>query len=133
MSVTLMQHDVDPATKLLDELGDISGIEVFNDRVLVAIYRHEGKTRGGILTPIVTHTESDYQGKAGLVLKVGPCVNPEGRDRVRGADVTPGDWVIVNPSSGLSMHAGKHGSKAMLRMLPESEIHMRVSQPDLIW
>ena len=133
MAVTLMRHDVDPATKLLEELGDISGIEVLNDRVLVAIYRHEGVTQGGIITTIKTHDESDYQGKAGLVLKVGPCVNPEGKDRVRGADLNIGDWVVLNPSSGLSMHAGRHGSKIMLRMLSEAEIHMRVSQPDLIW
>lgn len=133
MAVVKMRHDVEPSTKLLEELGDISGIEVFNDRVLVAIYRHEGVTVGGIITTTKTHDESDYQGKVGLILKVGPCVNPEGKQRVRGADLNVGDWIAVNPSSGLSMHAGRHGSKVMLRMLSEGEIHLRVSQPDVIW
>jgi co-chaperonin GroES (HSP10) len=130
MAVTHMR-DVEPEKKLLDELGDISGIELFNDRVLVAIYRHEGVTKGGIITPIKTSEESAYQGKVGLIVKVGPLVGI--KDDVRGGTLKVGDWVAVNASSGLSMHAGGHGSKTMLRMLPESEIHIRVSQPDIVW
>jgi co-chaperonin GroES (HSP10) len=131
MAVIQMRHDVEPQKKLLEELGDISGIELFNDRVLVAIYRHEGVTKGGIITTPKTHDESDYQGKVGLVVKLGPLVSV--KDEVRGGSIKIGDWVAVNASSGLSMHAGNHGSKAMLRMLPESEIHMRVKSPDMIW
>lgn len=130
MAVVHMR-DVEPEKKLLAELGDISGIEVFNDRVLVAIYRHEGITKGGIYTPIKTSDESDYQGKVGLVVKVGPLV--EIKDELRGGSLKVGDWVAVNASSGLSMHAGAHGSKVMLRMLAETEIHMRVKQPDIVW
>ncbi len=131
MAVIQMRHDVEPKKKLLAELGDITGIELFNDRVLVAIYRHEGVTKGGIITTTKTHDESDYQGKVGLIVKVGPLV--EAKDEVRGGALKVGDWIAVNPSSGLSMHAGDHGSKVMLRMLAESEIHMRVNSPDVIW
>lgn len=131
MAVIQMRHDVDPKKKLLEELGDISGIEVGNDRVVIAIYRHEGVTKGGIITPTKTHDESDYQGKVGLIIKLGPLVPI--KDEIRGFPLKIGDWVVVNSSSGLSMHAGGHGSKAMLRMLPETEIHMRVPQPDVVW
>ena len=90
-------------------------------------------TKGGIITSTGTEDESDYQGKVGLVLKVGPLVNQGDKAQTRGAEFKIGDWVVVNPSSGLSMHGGSHGSKRMLRMLVENDIHMRVQSPDSIW
>jgi co-chaperonin GroES (HSP10) len=134
MAVIQMRGAATADKTLLREIGDISDIEVLNDRILIAIYRHEGKTEGGIITDIgTTQKESDYQGKVGLVLKIGPLVNVEGKAQTRGAELKIGDWVVVNPSSGLSMHAGKHGSDRMLRMLVERDIHMRVKRPDCVW
>lgn len=133
MAVIQMRHDEAPDKKLLREIGDISGIEVFNDRILIGIYRHEGVTKGGIITSTKTEDESDYQGKVGLILKVGPLVNAGEKAAGRGAEFKIGDWVVVNPSSGLSMHGGSHGSKRMLRMLVERDVHMRVKSPDSIW
>jgi co-chaperonin GroES (HSP10) len=121
------------AKKLLSDIGDITGMEVLNDRILIAIYRHEGVTEGGIITSAKTEDESDYQGKVGLVLKIGPLVNAPGKDAARGAKLEIGDWVVVNPSSGLSMNAGQHGSGRMIRMLVEKDIHMRVQRPDMVW
>lgn len=133
MAVIEMRHDEAPEKKLLREIGDLSGLEVFNDRILIGIYRHEGKTKGGIITPGPTGDESDYQGKVGLILKLGPQVNTPERIAIRGTEFKIGQWVAVNPSSGLSMHGGSHGSKRMLRMLVERDIHMRVKSPDSIW
>jgi co-chaperonin GroES (HSP10) len=123
----------DAAKKLLSTIGDISGMEVLNDRILIAIYRHEGMTKGGLITSTKTEDESDYQGKVGLVLKIGPLVNAGDKAQTRGAELRIGDWVVVNPSSGLSMNAGQHGSDRMIRMLVERDIHMRVNKPDLVW
>jgi co-chaperonin GroES (HSP10) len=133
MAVIQMRNSAAADKVLLKAIGDLSSFEVGNERVLIAIYRHEGVTKGGILTSTKTEDESDYQGKVGLVLKVGPCVNPEGRELTRGFAISVGDWIVVNPSDGLSMHAGAHGSKVMLRMLPEKVIHMRVPRPDVVW
>lgn len=133
MAVIQMRGAATADRDLLKAIGDISDIEVLNDRILIAIYRHEGVTKGGIHTTVMTEDESDYQGKVGLVLKVGPLVNAPGKDEARGAKITTGDWVVVSPSSGLSMHAGQHGSSRMLRMLIEKDIHMRVKRPDAIW
>ena len=33
-----MEHAEDPAQKLLEELGDLSTVEVFNNQLLVAVY-----------------------------------------------------------------------------------------------
>jgi len=40
-----MEHDVDPAQKLIKELGDISDIEIFNNQILVAVYLRPEKTK----------------------------------------------------------------------------------------
>ena len=133
MAVIQMRNSATADRELLKTIGDISDIEVLNDRILIAIYRHQGTTKGGIITTARTEDESDYQGKVGLVLKVGPLVNTPGKDQTRGAELRIGDWVVVNPSSGLSMHAGQHGSSRMLRMLIEKDIHMRVKRPDCVW
>lgn len=134
MAVIQMRNSATADRELLKAIGDISDIEVLNDRILIAIYRHEGKTKGGIITDTgTTVKEADYQGKVGLVLKIGPLVNVDGKELTRGAKIEVGNWVVVNPSSGLSMHAGQHGSDRMLRMLVERDIHMRVKRPDCIW
>jgi len=67
-----MNHSVDPKKVILDEMGDISKVELFNNQVLVAIYMRPEKTASGILLPGQTRDEDKYQGKAGLVIKLGP-------------------------------------------------------------
>ena len=44
MPAMLMDHDVDPRQKLLEEMGDISKVEVFNNQILVAVYLRPEKT-----------------------------------------------------------------------------------------
>lgn len=56
----------------LKQIGDIDGVEIPNDLVLLATYIEPEKTVGGIIRPGKTLDESRFQGKAGLVLKVGP-------------------------------------------------------------
>src|SRR5713226_95475 len=130
MAVIQMRNSATADKLLLKAIGDISDIEVLNDRILIAIYRHEGITKGGIHTTVTTEDESDYQGKVGLILKLGTLVNFGDKSQTRGVEFKINDWVVVNPSSGLSMHAGQHGSRRMLRMLVEKDIHMRVKRPD---
>ena len=67
-----MQHDVDPVKQMLDEIGDLSNIEVFNNQVLLGIYIRPVKTRGGIMLTDNYRDEDKWQGKVGLVLKKGP-------------------------------------------------------------
>ena len=49
MPFMVMQHEVDPKQKLLDELGDISNVEIFNNQLLVAVYIRPKKTKSGII------------------------------------------------------------------------------------
>jgi len=81
MTLIAMQHDVDPKQKLIEDIGDISKVELFNNQILVAVYIRPQKTKSGIYLTDKTTDEDRYQSKVGLVLKKGPTafVDPEGK------------------------------------------------------
>lgn len=129
-SVIQMQHKEDPAQKILKDLGDLSKFEVFNDRVLVAVYERPAITKGGIHLTDNQRREDQFQGKAALIVKIGPIVNEVAVGR---GPFKVGDWVGVNPSEGWSMNIGQAANKVLLRLLSEKSIHMRIPAPDSIW
>jgi hypothetical protein len=44
-----MSHEEDPKKKLLEELGDISNVELFHNQVLLAVYLRPEKTKSGLI------------------------------------------------------------------------------------
>ena len=84
----------DPKKTIQELAGDLDGIEVIGDRVLVGIYMRPEKTAGGIIRPTMNKEEDVWQGKIGLVLKWGPDAfrNPETGELYE-QDVNVGDWV----------------------------------------
>lgn len=129
-SALRMAHDVDPAKVLMEALGDLSTIEVFNDRILVAIYRRPEKTAKGILLPGTAgpREEEKYQGKACLVVKLGPLVNI-GSKLQRGAPIEVGDWVMTFPNDGRNLDV----NGVACRLLMEDIVHMKIASPDLVY
>ena len=65
MPFMIMQHETDPAKAILDEIGDISNVEVFNNQLLVAVYIRPEKTKSGLLLPGQTRDEDKFQSKVG--------------------------------------------------------------------
>ena len=129
MPAIAMKHDEDPATKILRELGNIDHIEVFNDRVLVAIYERPEKTKGGLLLTTQTRKEDQFQGKVCLVLKVGPMVNIGDKHNLRGGALQPGDWLAVKSSDGWQITI----NNTLCKLLAEETIHMRIPESDIVW
>jgi co-chaperonin GroES (HSP10) len=128
MAYAQMEHELEPRLKLLKELGDISGIELFTNHVLVAVYQRPEKTKSGIFLPGQTRDEDQYQSKVGLVIKKGAqaFVSTGGWNF---EDVNVEDWVIFRPSDGWA--TGING--VYCRFLVDTSIKGRVSSPDLIW
>lgn len=122
-----MQHDVDPALSLMDKLGDLRGVEVLNNYVLYAIYERPAKTAGGVYLTDQQQTEDEYQGKAGLIIKIGPLVNLD--PELRGGELKPGMWIAVRPSDGWALKInGVH-----CRMIIEKGVHMVLPTPDTVY
>jgi co-chaperonin GroES (HSP10) len=125
-----MKHPVDPKKAILDELGDIKHINVFQNRLLVAIYIRPAKTASGIILTDKTTDEDKYQGKVGLVIKKGPqaFVDPENK-WFNGLNVEVGEWVYFRPSESWPINV--HGVEC--RMIDDTDIRGTLEHPDAVW
>jgi len=124
-----MTHAGDPRAELMSSVGDISGIKIFNNWILVAVYKRPEKTLGGIILTDNTRKEDEYQGKVGLVLKKGPLAFVDD-DKVsfNGQDVELGEWIAFRVSDGWSLEV----NGVICRMLQDVQIRLGLPSPDVI-
>lgn len=134
----------DPAKPLLEAAGDLSDYEVFHNLVLVATYIAPPKVmKGANGEDVIFHTpdnsmaEDRFQGKVGLVLKVGPTAfKDDSVAKFGGVTLKPGDWVAYRPSDGheLFIRDRRERDKGLsCRLIEDVFIRGRVSDPSLIY
>ena len=130
MSNIAMAHDTDPREHLKKEVGDLSGVEIFNMQVLVAVYIRPEKTKSGIILSDKTRDEDRFQSKVGLIVKKGPSafVDDDGK-WFSGLDIKEGDWIVFRPSDGWNVTV----NGTLCRMLDDMSIRGRISHPDQVW
>jgi co-chaperonin GroES (HSP10) len=130
MSNIAMLHEKDPKEVLLEQVGDISKIDVFNMQVLVAVYIRPEKTKSGIFLSDKARDEDRYQSKVGLIIKKGPTafVDKDG-EWFSGLDIKEGDWIVFRPSDGWNVTV----NGTLCRMLDDMSIRATISHPDLVW
>lgn len=94
-------------------LGDITKEDIWGRQVLCAVYVRPNETQSGVCVPTSAQEEDIWQGKALLVLKIGPsafsgqdsylkATFPAGED---GNPIVPqvGDWLFAKPNDGVPM------------------------------
>lgn len=111
-------------------LGDLSGVDVFHNMVLIATYIRPEKTAGGIIRPQDNVQEDVFQGKVGLVVKRGPMAfEDDGSTQFYGQTATVGDYIVYRPSDAwdVSIH-GVH-----CRLVPDVRIKMRIADPNIVF
>jgi co-chaperonin GroES (HSP10) len=128
MAYAEMQHELEPRLKLLDELGDLSGIELFHNQLLVAVYIRPEKTKSGLFLAQQTLNEDRFQSKLGLVVKKGPQAFISGGEW-QFPDIELHDWILFRPSDGWNITV----SGVLCRILTDTAVKGRISSPDLIW
>jgi len=120
----------DARAALKMNVGDLDGITVFHNYVLVATYIEPAKTSGGILLPEKRLDESRYQGKVGLVLKVGPIAfKSDALNDFGGLNVEPGDWVLFRPADGQELFI----RGVSCRLIEDKLIKLSVSSPEVVF
>jgi len=125
-----MLHEKDPKDALMEQVGDLSGVNIFNMKVLVAVYIRPEKTKGGLFLSEKSRDEDRFQSKIGLVLKKGPTAFVDEDEKwFSGLAVKEGDWVVFRPSDGWGLTI----NGTMCRMLDDMSIQGTVSHPDQIW
>lgn len=125
-----MEHVEDPKKAILDAIGDVSGIELFNNQILLAVYIRPEKTKSGIILSHKTTDEDKYQSKVGLLVKKGPnaFIDPEG-EWFSGVDFNVGDWLVHRSSDGWSMEV----NKVLCRVLSDTQVKARIDSPDRVY
>lgn len=127
-------HDADPKETLISKYSEtVKDIPIYGASVLVAIYRRPEKTKGGIIRPESNLDEDVYQGKVGLVLKVGPYpADEEDMKFFNGKLPEVGDWVVFRASDGISF--GLLEKKGDCRFLKDRRsIWMVIPEPEMVW
>lgn len=125
-----MAHDRDPGDVIKDAIGDISGIELFHNWVLVGHYQRPEKTAGGIIISEMTREEEQYQGTVGYVLAVGPgAFQDDDTNKFFGVTVSPGDWVMFSNYDGRKLSINKN----ICRLLQDAHIKLRIPHPDAVF
>ena len=126
-----MVHDADPAEELSAKVGNINDFPLFGSNVLVAIYERPNKTKGGVYLADVTRAEDLYQGKVGLIMKLGPLAFTEDHDRGVVFPVTAkvGDWIVFRTSDTWQLAI----NKVPCRMMADVAVRMIVPAPDKVF
>lgn len=132
-----MSHDADPAKQILDELDHAhDNYDVFGADLLLAIYCRPEKTSGGIILTDNAQGEDLYQGKVGLVLKVGPLVHERNKDLdlwFAGELPAPGDWVVVRVGDTYAFDLQGKKEKVRCRLVEAKQLRGRIAKPDCVW
>ncbi len=116
---------------VLDSLDTIlPDVEVMFNMVLLAIYIRPEKTRGGIIRPGQNVEEDAYQGKAGLVIKIGPnAFEDDGEYNFHGQTVEVGEWAVfkVGDAWPLSING------IACRLVRDSGLKLKVKDPSIVF
>jgi len=111
---------------IIDKVGDISGIEVMYNMVLMATYVNPNKTKGGLILTQNTVEEDVWQGKVGLVLKMGRDAFKDSEEvYFNGQKANIGEWVVFK--IGDAWQVAVNGWPC--RLVRDSSIKMKLSDP----
>lgn len=121
--------------KILDAIGDLSGIRIPLNRILVALWitKEDYRTPGGILiaSPDKTKDENKWQGVSGLVVKMGPHAYESDENVVFYYEdkCEVGDWVMFRRGEGVRVEVWNHECI----LLEEPSIKMVLDRPDAVY
>ena len=130
MPYMVMDHEVDPKEKLISEIGDLSGIELFNNKLLIAVYLRPEKTKSGFFLPDQNGDEDKFQSKVGLLVKKGNLAFEDDAGKwFQDVEINMHDWLIVRPSDAWSITV----NGVLCRIVDDALVQGRVPHPDAAW
>lgn len=120
----------DKKAAILEAIGDLSNIKVMQNMVLVATYIRPETTSGGIVLPDSALDEDVWQGKVGLVLKLGP-VAFETEDGDGRFYVKPNihDWCVYRVGDAWDITV----NKVACRLIADQNVRLVIDDPESIF
>jgi co-chaperonin GroES (HSP10) len=127
MAFLAFKHDIDPKDVLIESLGDVSGVKIQVNRVLVAVYERPQKLASGIYRP--QDDEDKRRGQVGLLVSVGPQAFVDDAEFKFGSAAPEiGDWVVFPPYSGVLVNV----NGVPCRLMKDSAIDAVSPHPDFM-
>jgi co-chaperonin GroES (HSP10) len=130
-------HTKDPRIEIFKRVGDLKWFNLRVNQILCAVYVRPDETAGGIILPDKVVDEDRWQGKCGLVIKMGPMafVSDENTKFASDDKLKIGDWVVFRASDGWQISLSGQYSKdvQLCRIFVESDIRGIIDRPDRIW
>lgn len=109
-----MQHERDPKLDIIEESKDIIDfIKPTGSLILLGVYVRGGvsgkeqRTAGGVILPDAAKEEDRYQGKVGLILKLGPLAFVEDDTHKWKEPPQIHDWIIYRVGDTFPFIIGK--------------------------
>src|ERR1700675_790738 len=136
MSIVLPRRAMDevaksdnPFDEILKKVGDLSAVTVMYNMVLLASYIKPERTKGGIIRIDQSREEDVYQGKTGMVLKLGQeAFKDDGDTKFYGQKAEAGEWVVFKLGDAWKIQVGDWPCL----MIRDSAIKMKVTDPSII-
>jgi co-chaperonin GroES (HSP10) len=126
-----VQHDKDPKLEIQERCNELlKGITLLGTQILVAIYRRPDKTKGGLYLADTTRKEDVYQGKVGLILKMGPLAFvSDDRNTFLPPNPAVGDWIAFRVGDTWQCTLNDQPC----RMVEDVDVRMIVTEPDMLY
>ena len=129
-AIEAVSNSKDPKKTILETVGDLSGVEVMYNMVLIAQFIRAEKTSGGIIRPNMNVQEDVWQGKSGLVLKLGPNAFVDDEDDTfYGQKVEVGEWCVFKVGDAWSLNVNGYPC----RLARDSSIKLKVKDPNIVF
>lgn len=120
----------DPRKFFLEDMGDISGIDLFHNLILVKIYERSAVTKGGIMLTNNAQNEDIWQGVVGLVIAKGPLAFvDDDNNKFMNKNVEIGDWVLFRTADTGRVHI--NGKEC--RVMQDAHIRAKLPNPDIAY
>ena len=133
MPLIIMSDEVDSRKEIQDAVAPfLNDFHLTGAQVLMGIYVRPERTKSGLYLSDQYREEDVYQGKAGLILKMGPMKFDEKDSDFFGENLPKvGDWVLYRPSDGFPM---EFGNKQKCRILADRrQIKAILTAPDSVF
>lgn len=128
--IELVSKSKNPKLEIIKLIGDLTSVDIKFNMVLLATYFRPEKTAGGIIRPDANKAEDEWQGKVGLVMKLGPKAYQDDEDtQFDGEKVDVGDWAVFKIGDTWSLNINGYPC----RMIRDSSIKMTVKDPNMVF
>jgi co-chaperonin GroES (HSP10) len=124
-----VSRSADPYAEILKKVGSLSDITVMYNMVLLAAYVKPERTKGGIILTDQSKEEDVFQGKTGMVLKLGKdAFQDDDQNTFNGQKAEIGEWVVFKVGDNWKLTIREWPCM----LVRDTSIKMKVTDPSII-